>query len=328
MDQLLSEHCEKVYMTQIDLLASISMRSAIDRKNLMGALNVTLIILIAILLVSASSVVILIYEGTRSESSPTLQKAKWGDTVKVDYIGRFADGRVFDTSIWDVASNNALYPKSLSFTLRNQTEYKPLQFKIGNGQMIRGFERGIIGMAVGETKVIVVLPQDGYGELDKSKLVTLPLVEELPVFESYDITSFVEKFSAYPKEGLTLKDPKWGWDVICLNVNTLTNKVLVMNSPVAGGFYKIYVDRESSSQTGWYTEVECVDSSANGGAGIIRVHHLLTSGDAGMIMGKDEYGKTFYLYEVNENAGYIVLNYNPEVVGKTLYFTVTLLDVV
>ncbi|MBC7107799.1 MAG: FKBP-type peptidyl-prolyl cis-trans isomerase [Methanomassiliicoccales archaeon] len=314
-------------MTQIDVLASISMRSAIDRKNLMGALNLAFIVLIAILLISASSVAILIYEGTKSESSPALQKAKWGDTVKVDYIGRFADGRVFDTSIWDVASNNALYPKSLSFTLKNQSEYKPLQFKIGSGQMIRGFERGIIGMAVGETKVIVVSPQDGYGELDKSKLVTLPLIEEISVFESYNITSFVEKFSAYPKDGLTLKDPKWGWDVICLNVNTLTNKVLVMNTPVPGGIYKIYVDSQSSSQTGWYAEVKCIDSSANGGAGIIRVHHLLTSSDAGMIKGKDEFGKTFYLYEVDENAGNIVLNYNAEVVGKTLYFTITLLDV-
>lgn len=314
-------------MTQIDLLPSISMRSAIDRKNLMGALNLAFIILIAILLISASSVAILIYEGTKSESSPVLHKAKWGDTVKVDYIGRFADGRVFDTSIWDVASNNALYPKSLSFTLKNQSEYKPLQFKIGSGQMIRGFERGIIGMAVGETKVIVVSPQDGYGELDKSKLRTLPLIEELPVFEFYNITTFVEKFSAYPKDGLTVKDPKWGWDVICLNVNTFTNEVLVMNTPVPGGLYKIYADSQSSSQIGWFAKVECVDSSANGGAGIIRVRHLLTSDDAGMIKGIDEFGKTFYLYEVDENVGNIVLNYNAEVVGKTLYFTVTLIDI-
>ncbi|MDH7508533.1 MAG: FKBP-type peptidyl-prolyl cis-trans isomerase [Methanomassiliicoccales archaeon] len=314
-------------MTQIDVLASISMSLAIDRKDLMGALNLGFIVLIAILLISASSVAILVYEGTKSESSPALHKAKWGDTVKVDYIGRFADGRVFDTSLWDVASNNAMYPKSLSFTLRNQSEYEPLQFRIGSGQMIRGFERGIIGMAVNETRVIVVSPQDGYGELDESKLVTLPLVEEIPVFESYNITTFVEKFSVYPKDGLTEKDPKWGWDIICLEVNPLTNKVLVMNTPAPGEIYKIYVDSQSSSETGWYVEVESVESSANGGAGIIRVHHLLTSSDAGMIKGMDEFGKTFYLHEVDENAGKIVLNYNSELVGKTLYFTVTLLDI-
>ena len=47
------------------------------------------------------------------DSGPTVQL---GDTVYVDYIGMFENGRVFDTSIQSVAENDTLYPKSLSFS--------------------------------------------------------------------------------------------------------------------------------------------------------------------------------------------------------------------
>lgn len=303
------------------------MKSVIRIKDFAAALNIAFIVLIAVLLVGASSVAILVYEGTMSESSPIIVKAKWGDKVRVDYIGRFADGRVFDTSVWDVASNDAMYPKSLSFTLRNQSTYKPLEFKIGSGQMIPGFERGIIGMAINETRVISVSPRLGYGETDVSKLVTKALVEELPVFEQYNLSSFIAKFSETPRTGLTITHPFWGWDVICLEVNTQTGMVRVMNNPVAGAHYLVYYDSKSSTPTGWNVRVELIDSSANGGTGLIKVRNLLTEADSGMVKGIDINGNQFYVDRVDETSGTMILNYNPEVVGKTLYFTVTLLAV-
>ncbi len=298
------------------------------RSDVRAAYNLTFIILIVVLLISASSVVILAYQGGQSSQSSPLKKAKWGDTVKVDYIGKLGDGRVFDTSLWSVASNDALYPKSLSFTLRDQSGYVPLDFRVGTGQMIRGFESGVLGMAVGETKVLTIAPNDGYGELNESKLSAIPLVEEMPVFETLNMSAFVSEFSVTPLVGLSLKDPKWGWDLTVLEVSSQANRVVIANSPVLGESYKVFGDPEATPPTGWYAEVEYFDSSADGGAGLIMVRHHLTPSDAGYIEGVDQSGQTFIVHEVDEDAGTVVLNYNLEVVGKTLYFTVTLVAIV
>ncbi len=70
--------------------------------------------------------------------------ARNGDTVKVAYIGTYDNGSVFDS-----ANSSA-----------------PWQFTIGNKSAIPGFEKGVIGMSVNETKNIRVKPEDGYGPLE------------------------------------------------------------------------------------------------------------------------------------------------------------------
>lgn len=70
-----------------------------------------------------------------------MEQAKRGDTVKVHYTGKLDDGTVFDSS-----------------------EGKdPLEFKIGTNQIISGFQDGVVGMAVGDSKTINVPVDDGYG---------------------------------------------------------------------------------------------------------------------------------------------------------------------
>lgn len=66
---------------------------------------------------------------------------KRGDTAKVHYTGTLDDGRVFDTS-------------------KNR---EPLEFELGGGQIISGFEIGVEGMEVGETRKIEVSPEEAYG---------------------------------------------------------------------------------------------------------------------------------------------------------------------
>ncbi|MDR1775205.1 MAG: FKBP-type peptidyl-prolyl cis-trans isomerase [Actinomycetes bacterium] len=70
------------------------------------------------------------------------QVAKAGDTVKVDYTGKLTDGTQFDTSIGR----------------------EPLEFTVGAGQMIAGFDAAIPGMKVGETKTVTIPPEEGYGD--------------------------------------------------------------------------------------------------------------------------------------------------------------------
>ncbi len=68
---------------------------------------------------------------------------KKGDTVTVNYVGMFKDGTVFDSS---------------------EKHDSPLEFKVGSGQVIPGFENAVIGMKVGEEKEFTLQPKDAYGE--------------------------------------------------------------------------------------------------------------------------------------------------------------------
>lgn len=69
-------------------------------------------------------------------------EAKDGDTVRVHYTGKLEDGTVFDSS----------------------RDRAPLEFTLGRGEVIEGFEKGIMGMAVGTTKTLSIPPEHAYGE--------------------------------------------------------------------------------------------------------------------------------------------------------------------
>ncbi len=82
-----------------------------------------------------------------------MQQAKKGDTVRVHYTGRLTDGEQFDSSVGR----------------------EPLEFQVGAGQMIKGFDAGVEGMAVGETKSISIAPEDGYGLRNDDAVIEFPL---------------------------------------------------------------------------------------------------------------------------------------------------------
>ncbi|MFP4632913.1 MAG: peptidylprolyl isomerase [Halobacteriales archaeon] len=86
-----------------------------------------------------------------------------GDTVRVHYVGRYEDGGVFDTSREDVARDNDLYDE--------RREYEPLEFTVGGGEVVEGFDEGVVGMEEGETREVTVPPEKGYGEVDDEQLV-------------------------------------------------------------------------------------------------------------------------------------------------------------
>lgn len=70
------------------------------------------------------------------------QTAEKGDTVAVHYTGTLEDGEVFDSS----------------------REREPLEFEVGSGQVIPGFDRAVEGLEVGESREITIEPDEGYGE--------------------------------------------------------------------------------------------------------------------------------------------------------------------
>jgi len=77
--------------------------------------------------------------------------ANEGDTVRVHYTGKLDDGTVFDTS----------------------KEGDPIEFTIGEGQVIPGFEEAVVGMEPGESISTTVPPEKGYGDRQNERIVTV-----------------------------------------------------------------------------------------------------------------------------------------------------------
>lgn len=79
--------------------------------------------------------------------------AKSGNTVKVHYTGKLKDGTVFDSSLQ-----------------RNE----PLEFTLGQGNMIAGFEKAVDGMQVGDTTVADIPVTEAYGEVRDDMILEVP----------------------------------------------------------------------------------------------------------------------------------------------------------
>jgi peptidylprolyl isomerase len=79
-----------------------------------------------------------------------MAQAKKGDRVKVHYTGKLSDGEVFDSS--ECREDDCDCPSG------------PLEFTIGAGEVIPGFEDAIIGMNPGDAKTVVIPVDQAYGE--------------------------------------------------------------------------------------------------------------------------------------------------------------------
>jgi FKBP-type peptidyl-prolyl cis-trans isomerase 2 len=254
---------------------------------------------------------------TRQNTAEIGATVKTGDAVAVDYIGMFEDGTIFDTSIRSVAENNTMYPKSLSFNIR--PDYTPLNFTVGAGQMISGFDGGVVGMSVNQTRVLIIPPDEGYGYSDPALFETRSLSESVPVYEWVgNTTEFTQTFVVDPIIGTNVKNQKYGWNMTVFHVDPLTGKVLVKNNPFLGEIVR--------PSEGWSSTVMSIDTSANMGAGEIVIQHLLTNDVVGHKIFTDEQGRQFIITKVDTNAGTYTIDFNTEVTGKTLIFKVTIVS--
>ena len=93
-----------------------------------------------------------------------MTQAKVGDNVKVHYTGKLDDGTVFDSSV----------------------EREPLEFSLGSGNVIPGFEEAIIGMAPGESKTATIPVDQAYGP-QREELVLKVEKEQIPSDLSVEI---------------------------------------------------------------------------------------------------------------------------------------------
>ncbi|MBI6115223.1 FKBP-type peptidyl-prolyl cis-trans isomerase [Salegentibacter maritimus] len=87
-----------------------------------------------------------------------MSQVKANDTVKVHYTGKLTDGQVFDSSV---------------------ERGEPIEFTMGQGQLIPGFEKGLIDMKVNEKKTINIPKEEAYGE-PKEELIQEVQKSQLP----------------------------------------------------------------------------------------------------------------------------------------------------
>lgn len=250
-----------------------------------------------------------------------------GDNVSVNYIGVFGtginQGDVFDTSLLSVATNNATFPKALSFSFRGVSGYVPLEAHVGPqsytpfSSLITGFWQGLIGMHVGQTKILTIPPSLGYGGANQSLIHTYPLVTTIPMVYTYSPSEFGTLYGGIAAQaGATFTDPHYGWTDVILASNSTS--VVLEFAPYLGQVVHPY---------SWPVVVTNVSTPHNG-TGAITLTNQLYPSDVGSIKGNNTgtSGQTFYLTNVNPEAGTYTLDYNPETAGNTLIFTVTVVQ--
>lgn len=98
-----------------------------------------------------------------------MPRAQDGDTVRVVYRGSLEDGSIFDSSDDD----------------------EPLSFVLGEDSVLPGFEKAILGMEVGEQKIVRIPPEEGFG-LHEKRLVDEFAVSSLPAGISLQIGTQLE----------------------------------------------------------------------------------------------------------------------------------------
>lgn len=134
-----------------------------------------------------------------------------GDTVRVEYVGKHEDGDVFDSSREEVAVEAEInHPNR---------EYEPLEFEVGAGEVVQGFEESVVGMEEGETKEVTIPPEKGYGERDEERLV------------EYDREEFREALGEEPEVGMHIHTQDAHGDVIEVDGDTV---VVDFNHELAG----------------------------------------------------------------------------------------------
>lgn len=128
-----------------------------------------------------------------------MEQIKEGASVSVNYTGRLEDGTIFDTSL--------------------QEGRNPLTAILGQGQLIPGFENGLMGMSVGEKKTIEIEPKDAYGEINPQLTQEVPL-DKVP--DNVKVGDMLQGQNQYGPVQVTVKE---------VNESTV---LLDMNHPLAG----------------------------------------------------------------------------------------------
>jgi FKBP-type peptidyl-prolyl cis-trans isomerase 2 len=129
-----------------------------------------------------------------------MQQAQTGDKVKVHYHGKLRTGETFDSS----------------------EGREPLEFELGSGQVIKGFDDGIQGMQVGDKKTIEIPVDEAYGQKQQEMIIEFPKEQFPPEMN--------------PEEGLQLMMSNGSGQQFPVTIMEVKEETVILdaNHPLAG----------------------------------------------------------------------------------------------
>lgn len=129
-----------------------------------------------------------------------MQEVKKGDTIRVHYHGKLTDGTTFDSS----------------------EGRSPLEFEVGSGMVIPGFDEGVTGMKVGDKKTIHIPAEEAYGPVQNDMFMEFPL------------NRFPEDMK--PEVGMTLNMSNGSGDQFPVIITEIGEETAILNAnhPLAG----------------------------------------------------------------------------------------------
>jgi len=163
-------------------------------KDIFGKIVILVVIFVVFLMVSP------LFSNNLNLPSFGGTVVKAGNTIRVEYTGTLADGTEFDSSIGQ----------------------DPLEFTVGAGQTIVGFENGVIGMKVGDERELKIQPKDAYGEINPQAVQDIP-IEQLDPENEIEVGMLI---------ALTSRD---GQNIPVKVVEVTEEKITIdLNHPLAG----------------------------------------------------------------------------------------------
>ena len=150
-------------------------------------------------------ILIVIYVVATNQASSTVAR---GDNISVYYTGTLINGTVFDSNVGGT----------------------PLNFTVGSGQVITGFDQGVIGMKINEPKTLVIPANDAYGEVNPALILHVPLSkfgnqtvkEGMEVSQSSNGQTFVGVVTAVNSTNATLNfNPPLAGKTLIFNITVL-----------------------------------------------------------------------------------------------------------
>jgi peptidylprolyl isomerase len=282
-----------------------------------------LIILAAMILLFSGC----IDQKTVNQKTESQKTVKIGDNVSVDYTGSI-NGSVVVTSIESVAKENNLSS--------NNRKYGPITFTVGSGKVIKGFDEGVVGMRVGESRTLTIPPEKGFGSRNPELIKIVPIIQNisttktLPRVVNVSMTQFAPIFGNNHTTGDIVKIPDsnisatiknmsissvllsynllagtqvsqqpWNETVIKIDENNITTKIDVKKN-----------DTVRLPDTAWDSTVMNVDAE-----NITLRHNSIKDTDMLTSVGNAK---------VHFNDTYITIDFNNELAGETFVYNVTI----
>jgi FKBP-type peptidyl-prolyl cis-trans isomerase 2 len=251
--------------------------------------------------------------------------AKEGDTVAVNYVGKLEDGTIFDTSVKSIAETT---PK-----FNPNRDYSPLLFTVGAGQMIKGFDQGVLGMKVGEKKTLRIPPEEAYGTggteevvprkaLDDKFSETVPREKYQDVFEvTVPESTFKDQGNEVPKVGETITAGGVSAKVTKVEGGNVTLDVENRQNPFYGKKLAVGLEGDFEGNKVKITKLDTKNVTVE----VTNLQNPFYGKKLAVGLEVPAGGERFAIKKIDEDT--VTLERSHELSGKTLVFEVELMEI-